>query len=212
MSENAQASFAVKSTRPMSQREAREAVLNRGGMIKERGATVFVTLDRIDDDVVAAVAAMPNVAAITALRRMPALALAQFITKPNLETVQFRSMELSDDDVRIISSSQSLTSVILSGNPISDEGVVPLCKMSQLDHLDLGGTNISNDSIARLAQLSHVSALGLYHTNIDDGCVDSLAKMPRLRWIGIYGTGVSADGLRRLSVALPKCHISYDTP
>lgn len=76
---------------------------------------------------------------------------------------------------------------------------------------------ITDAGLGRLRNLRSLSVLCLIRTPITDAGLDQLATMKNLRYVQLAYTRVTDEGVRKLTAALPQCHVDtapgpYDTP
>ena len=54
-----------------------------------------------------------------------------------------------------------------------------------------------------------IVGLNLDDTKISDAALEHLAGLKKLRWLGLARTGVTAEGVAKLSEALPQCAVLH---
>jgi hypothetical protein len=93
---------------------------------------------------------------------------------------------------------------------VDDAGLTALEGLTNLTTLDLSNTAVTDRGIAKLRSLRVLKDLALRNTNISDGAISNLQRLDGLQFLSLEKTKITADGLRKLSSALPKCSISAD--
>jgi hypothetical protein len=79
-----------------------------------------------------------------------------------------------------------------------------------LERVELYGVAISLSDLELIGKLTQIRLLLVPHTSLTDDAIPSLEKMTHLTHLNLIGTKVTAEGIKRLSNALPKCQIHWD--
>ena len=112
----------------------------------------------------------------------------------------------------------NLRELDLSLTSVSDAGLRYLTALKKLSSLTLlysegfAGPKITNIGLKPLSEMTQLRTLNLVGAKIDDAGVDDLMRLRNLKRLTLVGSRLSADGLKRLQVALPDCEISADYP
>lgn len=128
---------------------------------------------------------MPNVTQLSA-RAIPCnVYIGRLLDAcPSLKEIDLFASSVTDDGIRLDRRNDHIRKLVLNGTRVTDEGVSNLVKLQSIRELDLGSL-----------------------VEITDASVEDLSKMDTLKYLSVWKTGISADGYRRLKLALPKCTI-----
>lgn len=80
--------------------------------------------------------------------------------------------------------------------------------MSTLRGLALRGEHITDDGVFNLLRLDHLELLLLQSESLTDACVGTLTRMPWVHDLALLDSGLTEDGAKRLSDALPGCNVT----
>jgi serine/threonine protein kinase/uncharacterized membrane protein len=99
----------------------------------------------------------------------------------------------------------------LNGTQVTDAGLVHLKDCGGLIGLNLGleGTQVTGAGLAHL-RAGKLHAINLNKTGMTDDGLEHLRKQVELKHVHLRKTKVTAEGVRALSMALPKCKIEWD--
>jgi hypothetical protein len=101
--------------------------------------------------------------------------------------------------------------VQLRGSRITDGDLADLQFLADIvDVVGLENTAVSDEGLLHLVPLRILNNVDLTNTGITDSGLDVLSKIRTLEFIHIEGTKVSAEGVRKLQSALPRCEIVSD--
>ena len=116
--------------------------------------------------------------------------------------VNFRNVEVVNDDLQWLSGLPKIRSVLLTERNIDDDGLAILGRLTTLQNLDLRDCPISNQGLAHLAGLKKLRGLKLSGkkglTAVDDGGLAHLAELKNLKAFGCDYLWVSEEGLEHL--------------
>ncbi len=132
----------------------------------------------------------------------------------HLRDLRLVADNLNDADlVRIGKSAfESLEVLWLGYNAgIDDDGIEHLTGLKKLQSLNVAGTSITDAGLVHLVGLSQLQELALQDTSITDGGLATLANLQNLKALHLSGCkNITAEGVRKLQAALPKCWIGCD--
>lgn len=126
--------------------------------------------------------------------------LRSFIPKGSVYSISFpfESRATDTDIERILRDFPNLFRLELSGTMVTDEGVRLLSKSRSLTEVSLDGTEISDEAITHLSKMTQLRQLSVQATRLTDKSVDLLCQMPNLYFLDFKGTQISRDGKQRL--------------
>ena len=116
----------------------------------------------------------------------------------------FRSENLKDEDLQLLSAFPSLQTLELSGTAISDAGLKHLAGLKNLTRLGLISTKITDAGLKEVVGLQNLEVIRVGNTAITDAGLKDLAKLKNLKVVGLAGTQVTDAGLKEFGEALPK--------
>ncbi len=135
--------------------------------------------------------------------------LAHLTGLTKLRQLDLSGTRVSDGGLRQVARLTGLQNLMLGATPISDDGLRELAPLKGLAQLALWNTNITDDGLTHLAPLASLRHLDLSGCGkISDDGLTRLAGLRGLETLDLSGTPVTADGVRRLQMALPKCKIT----
>ena len=106
-------------------------------------------------------------------------------------------------DVTPLASLRKLRELELGGTMVVDLG--PLGNLAELKELDLGGTPV--EEVSALGGLRSLKSLNLSRTRVRD--ISALTGLASLKRVGLRGTRVTAEMVKVLKEALPKCDVLW---
>jgi serine/threonine protein kinase len=107
--------------------------------------------------------------------------------------------QLSDDGLKYISSSKTITTLHLKHTKIDDKGMPYIARMTQLKDLHLDETEITDHGIALLRNLKNLSDLTLSNNSISDKTLDIASKAwTDLKHLDVGGGIITVKGLNKL--------------
>ncbi len=116
--------------------------------------------------------------------------------------------KLSDEGAGELQHLTSLGQLKVNSTPISNAGVGGFGKLDKLWLLDLANTKVGDAGVATLSPLPKLLVLDLSNNvAVTDASVPALSKLSKLVELKLGGTKVTADGVKKLQAALPKCKI-----
>jgi hypothetical protein len=107
---------------------------------------------------------------------------------------------IGDDDLKIISQLDQITSIALGGSKLlTDKGLQYLARMPQLRELTMGG-QISDRGLAALAHLRELRVFKMYwQTNITDAGIANLRSCDQLEEVDLLGCAIGDGAIEALS-------------
>ena len=94
-----------------------------------------------------------------------------------------------------------------SATGVTDAGLVFIKSCTKLNRLYLGGDAIS-DAGREFKGLTHLFELCLRGTQVTDAGLDHLKGLTALSRLDLSETRVTAEGIKKLKKALPKCGVN----
>ena len=102
----------------------------------------------------------------------------------------------------------SLTSLDLRGCRVSEAGLMHIAAHKELRQLNLQDTPTSDAVLEKLSLLKDLREITLQGTRVTDIGLLHLAASLKLEVIWIAKTRITADGVKQLNQALPKCRVT----
>jgi len=135
----------------------------------------------------------------------------RFVANCNdLDRLWLYRMDIQPKAVRLIASMQSIEDLELQASTgIDDEAVEQLARLPRLRRLNLAWTELTDAGLEHLRQHRDLEWLWLRSTRITDASVPALIEMAPRRF-SVQQTGLSAEGVARLTAALPNSRIDSD--
>ena len=127
--------------------------------------------------------------------------LVRLARLPDLQSLSLGSLEVTDDNLRMISEMSNLRKLFIwRGAGVTDEGVGHLTQLSRLEKLDLVGTNATDDALRILGGLSALKELSVHDNQFTDQGLNYVGKMDQLEHlhIGTENEWASDAGLAHL--------------
>lgn len=133
----------------------------------------------------------------------------------NINAISFHSEDRNNDSEKSLPLVKALPEVrflaLDDADWVTDDDVIDLAtSLNGLEVLNLKRTQITSRCIESLTDHPNLTTLMLYDTAIDDDCIDALLRIQSLRLLGVRRTKISAQGLAKLKLGLPDCHIRCD--
>ncbi len=116
--------------------------------------------------------------------------------------------EFTDQDIRTLSSCETLESLLLNNTAISDDSLPMIGALERLKSLDLRGTPVTGTGLEALRACKQLKVLKLSGSQIDDAAVQVLSQCDTLRVLGLDDTGITDIGLAHL-IALKQLNELY---
>ncbi|MEX2561377.1 MAG: hypothetical protein WD403_15750, partial [Pirellulales bacterium] len=76
--------------------------------------------------------------------------------------------------------------------------------------ISLHGAAVTGKGLVQLKSLGWLTMLDLSNTQIDDADLGHLHQLKGLQQLNLQLTRVTADGVRQLEKALPRCRVAWD--
>ena len=124
-----------------------------------------------------------------------------------LEWLNLWQTQIDDKALARLAGLKSLKHLPIGSTRITNAGLEHLRKMPNLVYLGLRNTGISDAGAAKLVALPVLQELNLRNTGVTDQCIESLLRIKTLQKVWLGETAVSAMGLKRLRLGLPRCKI-----
>lgn len=119
---------------------------------------------------------------------------------------------VGDAGVKHLQSLKILNWLYLGGTRITDDALGALTGLPSLGFLNISGTRVSDDGLKHIGKLTVLWALEVQNAQITDAGLKHLYTSKNLRHLVLNGNKVTADGVKALKVALPKCNIGWEPP
>lgn len=178
--------------------------------------------DNVSDSACDVLARMTNIRALNLKKtafeknRISAAGLKKLAGLQKLELLNLYAESINDEALKELAPLVNLRELDLSLTSVSDAGLRYLTALKKLSSLTLlysegfAGPKITNVGLKPLSEMTQLRTLNLVGAKIDDAGVDDLMRLRNLNRLTLVGSLLSADGLKRLQVALPDCEISAD--
>ncbi|MEZ5948428.1 MAG: SUMF1/EgtB/PvdO family nonheme iron enzyme [Planctomycetaceae bacterium] len=160
------------------------------------------------------------------ISRLPALSRLEIMSNPQID----------DDALKALAEHPTLRTLLVTSTSVTDVGVSAL-KNPRLEHIELANnsqitpaglsalshlvslrgfnldnvpTAVTDERISVLSQLPRLTYLQVSKTSLTDLCIPELSRLRNLQLLNINSTKITANGVARLSEALPQCQIHWD--
>lgn len=127
----------------------------------------------------------------------------------NLTMLNLANCSIDDEDMSRIGAMSNLVYLDLSGTRVTDAGLAQLAQLQRLEHLYLPAQT-TDAGVRHLAGLNRLHKLNLIKSQVTDETLVTLQHLTSLSDVHLNQTAVSAEGVRRLSAALPRSAIYQD--
>ena len=151
---------------------------------------------------------------------------------PQLKSLMLQETGLSDNKLVYLASLPTLQTLHLSGNPFNGSGLRHLKSLRVLKSLALGEVTLEPKAWSAIAALPALEWLSLWGSNVDDKALKEIAKhrnirilqlsetqitgkslstlgqMTQLKELTVWQTALTAEEVRQLRTALPRCKVS----
>ena len=168
---------------PAAQAGATEVLLATGCPIKRQsdGAIIDVDLSErtVDDEVVDALAALPNLSVLRLRRTAISDAQLSRLTGLKLRMIDLRITNITDKGMVALGAILSLVDIQLEKTKVTDAGIEKLAGLKLKSFNVNYCTSISNRGLAVLAAMPSIEQLQLDYTKIDDKGMAGLAGATR---------------------------------
>jgi len=122
--------------------------------------------------------------------------------------INLNQKKVRDAQLEALKPLTSLTELHLQESYLTNVGMTHLQDFKKLEELDLHKSlYITDKGLESLKYLPRLSKLELSYTRISDKGVEHLAALKNLKTLHLTGTLVTAEGLKTLRAALPRCEI-----
>jgi serine/threonine protein kinase len=138
--------------------------------------------------------------------------LARFDNLPMFTTLGVSWTTIGDEGLRKLRELPLLKHVFLSETKITDAGLKELQRFPKLSVLHLYGTQTTDAGLEHFAGNPMLSELSLVDCDITDVGLKHLTELKRLKKLSLERTGVTAEGVAKLRLALPKCDVGSNIP
>jgi len=137
--------------------------------------------------------------------------LARLKDWPKLTNLCLANQPVSNADMAYLKDAKHLTQLDLVDPAISDAGLVHLKHCETLTALNIGTEGITDAGMANLKILTNLESLRLYNTRVSDAGLQQLVDLRKLTSVDLKGSkSVTAEGVKMLAAAIPKCKIEWD--
>ncbi len=113
--------------------------------------------------------------------------------------VDFRSVTVGDEGLRLLPLFPELKFVGLLGCPVTDAGMEHLRPLSDLETIVLGGTRITDAGFAVVAEWPQLRRLEFQSTRVTDTGLVHLKKLKGLGYVKAGGTRITDAGMQHIS-------------
>jgi Leucine Rich repeat len=136
--------------------------------------------------------------------------LEKLARSKSLSELSICHTKVNDDGIKCLARLKGLHELHLTGTRVTDAAMATLTHLPDLRALNLNRTAITNAGLEQLARSKSLSRLWLSVKAVDDDGVVSLAQLSTLRFLNVENCDkLTAEGIRRLKVALPDCEIIW---
>lgn len=154
-----------------------------------------------------------------------------------LQKLELIATAVTDAGLKHLASLKKLRELSLDSTPITDVGVKELARQRQWRTLSFADCKITDAAVVSLASQKQLTGLDLSSNPVTDACMPLLAKLKQLHWLTLQqaqitdqglkylaslkelrnldlggSRQVSANGIRNLRKALPKCAVEWTPP
>lgn len=149
---------------------------------------------------------------------------------PDLESLHFGGIDLSQVDPSALSHLRSLQTIWIGRTQVGDDAIAPLAQIDSLQYLWIGETSVTDAGVRQIAEMPNLHGLGLEYTEVtgdglqplaktqlqtlildglplSDADIEQLAKLKGLQSLSLQDTGLTEDGISRLHTLLAPCEI-----
>jgi hypothetical protein len=133
-------------------------------------------------------------------------------TPGDVDCFDFSRTSIGDDDLARVREMPWIESLDLRATSITEVGVGRLVGLDSLHTLNLASTDATDAALRSIGRLSSLRDLDLSSTSIGDGELSRLQGLTQLERLDLRLTDATAEGMRRLTLALPKCRIEHSIP
>jgi serine/threonine protein kinase/uncharacterized membrane protein len=137
-------------------------------------------------------------------------ALAHLKGCKNLKQLVLHNTQVSDAGLAHFQDCKTLTYLHLHNTQVGDAGLAHFKDCKNLTFLHLAGTKASDVGLAHFQDCKNLTDLRLQNTQVGDAGLDHLVKLKSLNHVDLRATKVTAEGVKTLATALPKCKIEWD--
>lgn len=162
----------------------------------------------LDDDAAATIGRCASLRRL-ALRDLPIgpEGLKHLVRCRQLESLKLNAV-LADDESLLALAKLPLTTLEVRNTVLSARGIAAVAEIPALATLALDDCRLTAEAIAPLARSNSLKSLSLAENQeIGDEAVATLSALKGLKSLNLRQTGLSREGLRRASAALPECAI-----
>jgi hypothetical protein len=111
---------------------------------------------------------------------------------------------VSDDGLKHLAANSGLKQLFLEGTKVTAASLPAITSFKRLEQLDLSQLPIRDDDLAALTPLKSLKTLYLTGCPVTDAGLEHLRGLKQLEELDTGGTQVTADGRKKLRVAIPK--------
>lgn len=130
-------------------------------------------------------------------------ALARY--HPDLERLNFSSVDLNDADLAALEGLNALNNISLQNTPVGVAGLVHLRPLKRLTTVMISGPNIVDDCLRELGGVTSLASLSIGSPRLTDAGLGHLARLPNLKKLRILSpaAGLTPEGIHALRRAVP---------
>jgi serine/threonine protein kinase len=136
--------------------------------------------------------------------------LAHFKGCKGLTGLHLNTGGVGDTGLALFKGCVGLKLLNLRASKVTNEGLAYFKDCPGLSEVDLGLTGITEAGVEHLKHYKSLTRLELDDTAIGDAALDTLKECKALTSLNLKATKVTAEGVAKLSKALPKCKIAWD--
>ena len=145
-------------------------------------------------------------------RRVTGATFEHIVALAELEELHLGLTDTGDAELERLETMTRLRWLGLGGTKITDAGLRHLEGLTRLEHLTLNQTQIGDAGVEHLKGLKQLKELGLGQTRVSDASLEHLTGFQHLVRLELQRTKVSAEGVRKVKRALPRCDVFSSMP
>jgi hypothetical protein len=131
------------------------------------------------------------------------------LEKMSLRGISLHSTSITDEGMKLLARHKLRRLELIWCNKISDMGFANLTELNDLEQLSLISL-FGDGALKHLEALKKLKYLKVGSPNVTDTGLQQLSVLTTLTDLNVKGTKATADGVKKLATALPKCKIEWD--